>query len=194
MSPLQVAVPMRVFSAGGASALVPNIPGWRFSGANGAIDGFRLDQGGFALGIPMALGGYVPSGTCITSVWAPGVGATVTGIAAVPGSGGVLGANFESAYCTVTFVSAGRAYEALFLAGSNDLMFYCSYVAVAAGGPGCIGLALLDTWRTWDPSAAVNVRLNQILATILTTPIPGSPIDPEVFDRANEAWSAYLRM
>lgn len=72
MSPLQVAVPMRVFSAGGASALVPNIPGWRFSGANGAIDGFRLDQGGFALGIPMALGGYVPSGTCITSVWAPG--------------------------------------------------------------------------------------------------------------------------
>lgn len=72
MSPLQVAVPMRVFSAGGASALVPNIRGWRFSGANGAIDGFRLDQGGFALGIPMALGGYVPSGTCITSVWAPG--------------------------------------------------------------------------------------------------------------------------
>jgi hypothetical protein len=118
----------------------------------------------------------------------------VTGIAAVPGSGGVLGANFESAYYTVTFVTAGRAYEALFLAGSNDLMFYYSYIAVAAGGPGGIGLALLDTWRTWDPSAAVNVRLNQILATILTTPIPGSPIDPEVFDRANEAWSAYLRM
>ncbi len=195
VAPLQVTVPMRSFSQGGASAMVPNIPGWQFSGAVGGLDGGRLDHGSFALGIGIPMGGYVPSGQCITNVWpslAPGI--TVTGIVQVPGSIGSLGPSFESAFYNVRFTFQGRTYQALFLSGSNHSLFYYSFIAVTVGGPTGIGPALLDTWRTWDPTPALNARLNQITQTILTTPIPGNPIDPKVFDERQRAWTEYIRM
>ena len=195
VAPLQVTVPMRRFTQGGASAMVPNIPGWVYSGAVGGLDGGRPDQGSFALGIGIPMLGYVPSNQCITNVWpslAPGL--AVTGIAPVPGSAGSLGPSFESAFYNVRFTFQGRTYQALFLSGSNHSLFYYSYIAVAVGGPTGIGPALLDTWRTWDPTPALNARLNQITQTILTTPIPGNPIDPKVFDERQAAWTEYIRM
>lgn len=195
VAPLQVTVPMRQFAQGGASALVPNIPGWTFSGAVGGLDGGRLDHGTFALGIGIPMLGYVPSNQCITNVWpslAPGI--VVTGLAPIPGSAGSLGPSFESAFYSVRFTYQGRTYQALFLSGSNNSLFYYSYIAVAVGGPTGIGPALLDTWRTWDPTPALNQRLNQITQTLLTTPIPGNPIDPVVFDRTQAAWTEYIRM
>lgn len=197
--PLPVTVPLRRFTQGGATALVPDLPGWQYSGAGGAISGGNVNQGAFGFGLFWPFGGpLLTPDQAIIQAWpalAPGL--TVTGLAQIPGTEGWLGFNYLSAMYAVRFNLAGRSWQGLILSGTTDpgigFSWYQSYVAVPDNGPGGIAQALLNSWASWDPSQNANARLNQALRTVLTTVIPGNPIDPEVFDRAQQAWVEYIR-
>ena len=199
--PLPVNLPMRQFSAGGATALVPNLPGWTHDGAGGALSGGNPTQGTYGLGLFWPLNGFVPvnSEAAIFQAWPAisGNAVQVIAVARIPNTTGWLGANFDSAMYTVRFRLAGRTWQGLMVSGStvigSTFWWYQSYVAVPEGGPGGIAQALLNTWASWDPSSAATARLNQAIRTILTTVVPGNPIDPEVFDRTVEDFTDYIR-
>jgi hypothetical protein len=216
--PLQVQIPMRRFVApdGGSSALVPALPGWSYSGGGGIIQASNFTQGIASLGVPVVVsrpgfGGSPPISeprfpdAAIAVVWpqyvnvVAGAQVQVVSVQQVPGTEGWLGPNFLSALYAVRFNFNGRVWQALMLSGCFDMGssigwgWYHSYIAVPVGGPGGIGAALMDTWRTWDNSVASQQRLNQALQTILTTRVNGYPIDPDVFEKAAHDWDDYIR-
>lgn len=201
--PLPVRIPMRRYVAPdqGSSALVPNLPGWVYDGAGGAVSGGNTNQGAFGLGLFWPLPSLAPvaSDTAIFQGWpiTSNGAVQVLTVARIPNTTGWLGPNYDSAMYAVRFRLDGRNWQALMVSGSTVIggffYWYQSYVGVPEGGPGGIAQALLNTWASWDNTPAANSRLNQALQTILSTPIPGNPIDPEVFDRSVEAFNEYIR-
>jgi len=194
VSPLSPALPMQPFSQGGASAMVLNLPGWSHFGSlipgfGGALSGGGVGQGSYALGIAIPLAFYVPADNAISAAWAPFTGSTITDVAFIPGTVGVLGPGFESAYFYFRFTNGGVPYEgvilsAIFFDGVSTYYHYHSYIAVREGLPPGIGQALATTWRTWNPSAGASQRLDLTLRTVR---------GGTVFDRAHEAWVEYIR-
>ena len=218
--PLQVAIPVRRFTApdGGSTAIVPNLPGWTFTGGGGELSGFNANQGAFNFGTPVVvsnpnsptaegiIGFPVPPGQAIVDIWPQfvaqraGLNLPVVSVVAGPGTTGWLGANFSSGMYAVRLQLNGVPWTALFVSGVFDMGsslgwgWYHTYIAVPDQGPGGIGPALINTWATWDNSAASNQRLNQALASILSTRVPGSgPIAWDVFEKAAHDWSDYIR-
>ena len=125
----------------------------------------------------------------------------VTGI--VPGTENFLGpsASGGSGMFGVRFTAASAQWEGLISIGTTlipgdifgNWYVYMSYIAVPSTAPAGMGAALFQTWASWDPSADQQRRRNQTIYTILTTNFGGGPIDPDVFDAANEKWGAYIR-
>jgi hypothetical protein len=200
VSPFQANIPVRRFTQGGASAVVPVLPGWTFSGVGGAIDGGRVGQGSFALGIYMpSVAGFVDPGAVIVNNWSQVTGApiTVTNIQIIPGTAGVLGFGFNSATYTLRFVTGGVSYDAIMTSGVTNnpagfgLDWYFSYVAVRTGAFPGLGQTLMQAWATWDASANRQSRTAATVAAIRSTPTVA--IDREVFDRINSAWVEYIR-
>lgn len=200
VSPFQANIPVRRFSQGGASAVVPVLPGWTFNGVGGAIDGGLPGQGFFALGI------YLPgvatsanSSSAIVNDWTrlPGITVNVLAIQGIPGTQGVLGGAFiDSATFTVRFNLNGVVYDGIMTSGvtytsGSFFDWYYSVIAVRTGSFPGLGQTLNQTWATWDPSPNAQQRLAQTLATIRTTPVVA--IDRDVFDRINSAWVEYIR-
>ncbi len=195
VSPLPPAMPMRRFAQGGASALVPALPGWTHNGFNGALAGGRPGQALYGFGTPGFIPFYIASGNAVFTEFPKnfGGGVVVTDVAFIPGSAGVLGPGFDSAIYSFRFLAGGIPHEGIILSGTNDNLFYHSYISVREGLPPGIGQALVGSWNSWDPSPAVTARLAQTLNTLRTTAVPGNPIDQRVFDRLHEAWREYIR-
>ncbi len=215
--PLPVTIPTRRLVGGdGTSALVPNLPGWSFDARDGIISGGNPTQGIVNLGIPTLVlfpGTFFTQGvinrgvdpqTAIAEVWPKqvafvGGGAVrVLAIQQVPGTAGWLGQNFSSALFAVRFAFNNRTWQALFVSGSAPFdgvswFWYHSYIAVPEGSSPAIGNALMNTWATWDNTNANAARLQDALNTIATTPLPGNPIDPDVFDAIHQQWVDYIR-
>jgi len=219
-------VRLKPFTAqdGSATAFVPDRPGWGFDGLRGVIEGSNPKEGAFAFGVvfyvqtpatfillrdprfPQAPGFLDAAGSLTTAVpeWlstccrAQMTNVQITGT--MPGSEQLLGPGYSSGFFTASFTLNGRAWQGVFLIGSNpttgiDGTFYVyySYVAVPVGTSPAIGAALLQTWASWNPSADQARRRNETLATILSTHFSGGPIDQAVFDEAAARWDAYIR-
>lgn len=217
--PLNLTIPMRSFVApdGGSSALVPNLPGWSFAGGGGVITAVHPRQGIASLGVPVAvsvpgffgsppISQFVRPDVAIAQVWPQyaqvyaNAQVQVLSVSFIPGTEGWLGGNGLSAMFAVRFLLNGAPWQAMFVSGSflvPDLSigwyWYHSYIAVPENGPGGIGAALMDTWASWDNSGAAEARLRSALRTVLTTRVDGYPIDPDVFEKTNNAWSEYIR-
>lgn len=198
VTPFQIDIPMQRFTAGGAIALVPNIPGWSFSGVGGALDGSRPGQGFFSLGI------YFPSqasslnpGQVIVNDWPRFTGGTILNIQLIPGTEGVLGAPFNSATYTVRTRIGGIDYDAIMTSGvvpnsgGLGIDWYFSVIAARTGAFPGLGNTLSQTWATWDASANRASRMAATIATIRSTPTVA--IDRDVFDRIHSAWVDYIR-
>lgn len=217
--PLPVTIPMKQFVApdGGSSALVPDLPGWSYSGGGGVISGANANQGIVNLGIPVAVSipgffgdppssNFVNSAQAIASVWPQyalrfyGAQVQVVGISEVPGTRGWFGIGTDSALYAVSFKLNGASWQALMSSWSTTIpglsigwYWYHSYIAVRVDGPGGIGAALINTWSSWDNSGASQARLNDALNTLLSIRVTGYPIDPEVFQKAADDWDEYIR-
>lgn len=220
--PLNLSVPMKRFQANvqnGASALVPNLPGWNYNGTDtGYLTGGNISQGTFELGgfrlvsypafpaqgTPVAQPDGNPA-TALAQVlpqhWKAGSGmdATFTNIQEIPGFAGVLGAGYISSRYQAAFTINGTPWVGVFTVGVSDAVqgiswgFYFSYVAVPVNGPGGVAQALMTTWSTWNNDAAVTAGLNRTMNIIRTTKVPGAPIDPAVFEYTNQLWTDYIR-
>lgn len=219
-------VRLKPFTAqdGSATAFVPDRPGWQFDGLKGVIEGANPNEGAFAFGVvfyvqtpatfvllrdprfPQAPSFLDAAGSLTTALpaWfavccrAQMGNVQITG--QLPGSEQFLGPGYSSGFFTADFTLNGRAWQGVFLLGSNpttgvDGTFYVyySYAAVPVGTSPAIGAALLETWSSWNPSADQARRRNETLATVLSTHFSGGPIDQAVFDKAAADWDAYLR-
>lgn len=205
VAPLVPAVPLRPFAQGGASAQVPNLPGWTHNGAGGALSGGNINQGNYSLGIgtpygpasPFPTSGGVFAVDAVEQIWGPLNGATVTDVALIPGSSGSLGPSYNGGSGTflVRYVRQGRAHEGIFLVGTSYDpfagfgIFYHSQVSVRVGLPPGIGQALMTTWSTWDPRPANRARLATTLANLRG--LPGTPHG--VFDAAHQGYTDLIR-
>lgn len=199
LAPFVANIPFQRFTQGGSTALVPALPGWRYSGAAGGMDGSRVGQGFFSLGI------YFPGqatstdpAQVIVNDWPriAGGSITITNIQFINGTAGVLGPGFNSATYTVRLVSRGVSYDAVMTSGVTNasglgLDWYFSVVAVRTGSFPGLGQALMATWASWDASANRQSRTAATIASIRTT--PSVAIDRTVFDRINSAWVEYIR-
>jgi hypothetical protein len=217
-------IALKSFTApdGSATAQVPDLPGWNYSGGSGVIEGTG-PQGAFAFGVPFyaavpgsfaASGGSFPTapfpataGEGLTNIvpqffarsGLPGITIRVTG--QFPGSDQFLGAGYVSGFLTAAVTNAGHNAQGVFLYGAGTFdtgvdgayANYLSYAAVNDGTDPRIGAALLRTWATWDPSRDQQRRLNEALNSILTTNVGGGPIDQDVFDEAAAKWDEYFR-
>ncbi len=217
--PFSVPIPMRrLVGQDGTSAFIPDRPGWTGSANGGVVFAANANEGIVELGVPQyvnvppqnAYGApvsfIVPAGQAIVNVWpqyAAMAGASVRLLAVqeVPGTEGWLGSfAYSSGMYAIRFTLLGRTWSGLMVSGVFSVQldnvawsWYHSYVAVPDNGVPGMGAALLNTWATWDNSAASQARLNQALATVLSTRAGGGPIDPEVFQAAADNWSAYIR-
>lgn len=219
-------VRLKPFTAqdGSATAFVPDRPGWQFDGLRGVVEGANPNEGAFAFGVvfymqtpatfillrdprfPQAPGFLDAAGSLTTGLpaWfavccrAQMGNVQITG--QLPGSDQFLGPGFSSGFFTANFTLNGRAWQGVFLLGSNPttgvdgtFFVYYSYAAVPVGTSPAIGAALLETWASWNPSADQARRRNETLATILSTHFTGGPIDQAVFDKAAADWDAYIQ-
>lgn len=207
---------------GSAQAFVPDRPGWAYNGGSGVIEGSNATEGAFAFGVPFLVYSpndpFPPAGGPIAPFMGPEQAivnvlpayfgnfgldfSNVQVVGIVPGTENVLGPPGQSGMYGVRFTSGGRGSSALMTIGCTpspgdifgNWLIYMSYIAVLDAAPAGIGSALLQTWSSWDPSADQVRRRNATIYSILTTRIVGGgPIDPDVFDAANEKWGAYLR-
>lgn len=195
LAPFVADIPFQRFSQGGSTALVPTLPGWRYSGAAGGMDGSRVGQGFFSLGIFFpGVASFPDPAQVIVNDWPriAGGNLTITNIQFINGTAGVLGPGFNSATYTVRLVSGGISYDAIMTSGvSFNRDWYFSVVAVRTGSFPGLGQALMATWASWDASANRQSRTAATIASIRTT--PSVAIDRTVFDRINSAWVEYIR-
>ena len=205
-----------------AQAFVPDRAGWSFGGGSGVIEGSNPNEGAFAFGVPFfvyspndpfspasgPIASFMPPDQAIQivlPVYFRNLGLDFSNpqvIGIVTGTDNVLGPPGLSGMYGVRFTTGVRGAQALMTIGCfpspgdifGNWIIYLSYIAVLDNAPPGIGAALLQTWSSWDPSADQMRRRNQTIYTILTTRVSGGgPIDPAVFDEANEKWGAYLR-
>jgi hypothetical protein len=221
--PFNLNVPTKRFQAqaqNGASALVPNLPGWQYNGSDtGYLTGGNINQGSFELGGFLLVtypqlaqpgtvsGSFTTLEAAIAQQWPQYISLSTNGAnqvvvtSAVPiaGTANLLGPNLVSSMYQVAFTINGRPWQGLFTVGAGDAVsgiswgLYYSYIAVPVNGPGGIMQALMNAWGTWNNDAAVSAGLQRALNTVRTTRVPGAPIDPAVFDYTNQLWTDYIR-
>jgi hypothetical protein len=206
----------------GATATVLNRTGWQYGGTDTGYlyGGSTADRAAFELGgviwvnypgSPSPLAGFptfplVNSESALVNVMPAWKAIQLNEhivfdtVAPVAGTAGLLGPNYDSGMYLAHFTINGVGYQGLFTIGTADYspgldwIMYFSYVAVSDASPGGIMPALMDTWTTWDNSAASNSRLAIALNNVLTTPpLAGGPIDPAVFQNAANDWDEYIR-
>jgi len=217
---INTTIPRTGFTAAdkGSSATVLDLPGWSWSGNAGSIEGGHPTQGFVALG---EVGGvtngissqfavspsFVGPAEVIQSIYPQYVriisGSTVqvTNVQLIAGTEGILGAQTPNGMYQVALTINGGKYVGIFLVSSSDAAglapsawyFYYSAAVISVNAPASVGDALLDVWASWDASGASKARLAQALATLASTPSPGAPIDPVVFQEAANKWGAYIR-
>lgn len=217
-------IPLKPFTTadGGATAMVPDAPGWVAGGGGGIVEGYHPEQGSYAFGV---LGGFAEPGACFPfkcdvieapfmqvrdaleqawPLWLSRAGANVSDVQVVseiPGSAGLLGAGISSGMFGANFVANGKPGIAYVIAGTAQGIdgiwyLYYSYIAVYTGVAGTVGDALLRTWQSWDPSVnQAERRKHTIVTQQETTQIiqSASEYRRRVFEKTNYNWDAYIR-
>jgi hypothetical protein len=222
---INVGIPFKHYQApvnNGASADVPDLPGWDYMGTDtGYLAGGHPTDGFFELGgfifvnYPSAPFPYPqfptaampqPDGA-LQNVWpawkklSGNNDIVFQQIVPIAGTEGSLGPGFVSQMFEALFTVGGHPLRGVFNIGVSDNAgswltwgLYFSCAAEAVDGPSGILQALFHTWGSWNNSAASVARVQSALQTIASTrPIGGGPIDPDVFQNAADNWSEYIR-
>ena len=168
---------------GGATALVPTGPGWTLDGANGNILGFGTN-GAFAFGLSanVIVPGAAPGPLPASIIVAPYMNAAdalreilprLFKVSNIQIRGIIHDAVFptftSSAMFRFDYESNGQAWTGAAIVGTDSpdkygniaWNFYYSGIGVRVGTDPSVGVGLLKSWKSWDPSGAIANRTAQ---------------------------------
>lgn len=218
------AAPLRPFTTadGLARAQVPADASFNCTGTKGALECYS-PKGEATLGVPATI---CPPGstfglyyscpvtaplsdpaTVMTQIW-PRVRNLASQFGTVGGvtierSQPVDMAGFSAEMFLVRFTRDGQPWNGAFLiavtpnTGAEYWLMYFSGVAVPDGDDSSFGQALIETWSSWNPSAAIDQRLTSISDSLKATTETIRSVDAfrqAVHEVANANWNAYIRM
>ena len=183
-----VSIPLKPYTTpdGLGTALVPAEPGWEFVGGNGIVQGARLDRGSFVYGagINILMPDRAPPDTPPNIVVHRYVNAA-DGLRQVipklyPAAKRIrivkvlLDRPFPTFSSSAVFLYDyqvnGRPWTGVALIATDTpdkygglaWFFYHSAIGVPKGTDSSVGVGLLRSWRSWDPSQAVNARYERM--------------------------------
>ena len=188
----QPSIPLRAYRSpdGGATAMVPAGGGWDIQSTGGAIQGFSSRGSflfGYSLNIPVSAPANTPSsiivGPYLTAAQAlvrilPRISPSVSNIRvrrvlvdrALPSftSSGMIQFDYRL---------DGRPWTGVATVGTDDPSkysnflwnFYYSGIGVPRGSSPSVGVGLLRSWKSWDPSGAIAARTRASIALINET-------------------------
>ncbi|MBJ7355007.1 MAG: hypothetical protein JHC98_09295 [Thermoleophilaceae bacterium] len=221
---INIGIPMKKYTApvtNGASAMVPDLPGWRFQGNDSGYIGGQSKDGIIELGSftfvnyptnwfpdpQFATAAFQPPAQALANVFPSwklrSVSASVSfqQINPLAGTEGNLGPGYQSQAFEVSLIADGVPMRGIFNVGTTESLgsslawgLYYSYAVEKVGGASGILDALLTTWGTWNNSAASAARIKSALESLQKTrPVGGGAIDDDVFQNAADAWDEYIR-
>jgi hypothetical protein len=168
------------------------------------LTGARSGQGFFTFGgYYLSAAGSSDPGQALLNAWPATFGSGMVinpaNVIFIPGTYFENSPTFGSraARFTVRLSFGSESYDAIIFSQAipNQSGFgydwYASYVAVRTNSFPGLGQALFNGWTSWNHDASQAARNAQTLATIRST--PGFSIDPDAFDRINDAWVEYIR-
>jgi hypothetical protein len=188
----QPSIPLRPYRSpdGGATALVPAGNDWDYQSNNGAIVGYSPNRGsfifGYSLNIPVSAPGPTPSdvivGPYLNAVQAltrilPRIGSTRSIHIRRILVDRALPSFTSSGMILFDYRDGGRLWTAVATVATDDPSkysnflwnFYYSGIAVPAGSSSAVGVGLLRSWKSWDPSGAIAARTRAGIALINET-------------------------
>jgi hypothetical protein len=188
----QAAIPLRPYRApdGGATALVPAGSDWDVQSSGGSIQGGGSRGAflfGFSFNVPLSAPPNAPAsfvtGPYMSAVDAlvqlfPRLAPTVSNIRVRRVlRDGILPSFTSSGLLLFDYVLNGRPWTGVATVATDDPSrysnflwnFYYSGIGVPAGSDASIGVALLRSWRSWDPSGAIAARTRAAVALLNET-------------------------
>jgi hypothetical protein len=215
-----------VNSDGSAKAQVPADPDFSCSGVKGTVECYGpRGELSLGLGLPVCPPGstvaqyaalspglcpviapFQSSANAVVSVWPRVRNLVLGGGIANMTVKQVIPANipgYESALYIASFTRDGAPWTGAFLVGvtpatgSEQWLFYFSDMAVPGTDDSSVSQALLATWKSWDPSAAIDQRIqatNQSIKATTETIQSVNDFRQQVADQAAENWDGYIRL
>jgi hypothetical protein len=177
----QPSISLRSYRApdGGATALVPAGNDWDIQSNSGAISGFSPNRGaflfGYSLNIPVSAPGPTPP-NIVVGPYLTAVQALIQVLPRVTSARNirirrvlvdrVLPSFTSSGMIQFDYQDHGKLFTAVATVGTDDPSkysdflwnFYYSGIAVPAGSSSAVGVGLLRSWKSWDPSGAIAAR------------------------------------
>jgi hypothetical protein len=188
----QPSIPLRPYRSpdGGATALVPAGSDWDFQSTNGAILGYNRNRGaflfGYSLNIPLSAPGPTPS-NIVVGPYLSAVQALIQVLPRVTSARNIrvrrvlvdraLPSFTSSGMIQFDYRDNGRLWTGVATVGTDDPSrysnflwnFYYSGIAVPAGSSSAVGVGLLRSWKSWNPSGAIAARTRASIALINET-------------------------
>jgi hypothetical protein len=191
---LPVSIPLTPYRTpdGGATALVPAEPGWAIGGGNGVVQGANLDRGSFIYGaaINIFTPERAPPGLPPNILVHPFVNAADALRQVIPKLYAarririrqvLLNRPFPTFSSSAVFLYDyqvnGRPWTGVALIatdsparyGGLSWLFYHSAIGVPKGTDPSVGVGLLRSWRSWDPSQAITERYRRMIQLLKET-------------------------
>jgi len=186
------AMPLKEYRApdGGATALVPSEPGWQIASSRGVVEGSHPKRGSFVFGssISVIVPGVAPGPVPPNIVVHPFVFSADALVQVIPRfapaiSGvrirrvlleRVLPTFSSSAVFLYDYRVNGRPWTGVALIATDtpqnysnlSWLLYTTAIGVPRGTDPTVGVGLLRSWRSWNPSGAIaarNQRIQQLL-------------------------------
>jgi hypothetical protein len=177
----QRSIALRPYRApdGGATALVPAGSDWSIESGGGRVNGFSRNKGSFLFGlsvnVPLSSPGPVPRDV-VVGPYLTAIQALMTVIPRLTGITNVhvrrilvdraLPSFTSSGMIEFDYRDNGKKWIAVATVGTDDPSkysnflwnFYYSGIAVPVGSDPAVGVGLLRSWKSWDPSGAIAQR------------------------------------
>ena len=188
----QPSIPLRPYRSpdGGATALVPKGGDWDIQSTGGAISGYSPNKGAFLFGdsvnIPLSAPGATPS-TVIVGPYLNAVQALIQIVPRITSARNIrvrrvlvdraLPSFTSSGMIEFDYTVNGRRWVGVATVGTDDPSrysdflwnFYYSGIGVPVGSSPAVGVGLLRSWKSWDPSGAIAARTRASIALINET-------------------------
>jgi hypothetical protein len=188
----QRSIKLRPYRApdGGATALVPAGSDWSIESGGGRVNGFSRNKGSFLFGlsvnVPLSSPGAVPRDVVV----GPYLNAIQALTIVIPRLTGVTNVHVRRVLvdrALPSFTSSGmiefdyrvngKKWIGVATVGTDDPSkysnflwnFYYSGIGVPVGSDPAVGVGLLRSWRSWDPSGAIAQRTRASIALLNET-------------------------
>ncbi len=187
----QQSIALRPYRApdGGATALVPT-GNWNLQSSGGAVTGYNLSKGsflfGYSLNVPLAAPGPTSS-NLIIGPYLSAVQALVQIMPRISSARNIVVRRVLVDAPLPSFTSSGmilfdyrvngKPWTGVATVGTDDPSkysnflwnFYFSGIGVPTGSDPSIGVGLLRSWKSWDPSGAIAARTRASIALLNET-------------------------